>query len=434
VVALCPGRLPDCRPPAFHTGHDRGSRHLDAAMLFNPARHEPLHLHDWDPQRARAAIDWIVGDAESTCSADATWPVHPKDLYPGDDPDQPATSLYYGAAGVIWALRYLRAAGATTKAARHWDIAALCSRVALLAGGSRDPGSYLSGELPIEMMRLEDHEDEAAGRIAALIDGNIDNPARDLMLGAPGSMLAAALLHERTGEPRWAEAFRRIAARLGEQLEWSDEHHCHYWSQALFGDQCSYLDAVHGFVATAHGLIRGRHLLDDWPLWKQRIAQTVTRTASREGDLVNWRAELIDPPGQPPAVLMQFCHGAPGFVICLGSFPGDELDELLTAAGETIWAAGPLAKGSNLCHGTAGNGYAFLKLYERSGDAKWLERARAFAMHAITQTEADAATFGRLRHSLWTGDPGVAIYLWDCLRAKAEFPTLDVFFAPQAKH
>jgi hypothetical protein len=131
-------------------------------------------------------------------------------------------------------------------------------------------------------------------------------------------------------------------------------------------------------------------------------------------------------------MLLQFCHGAPGFVICLGGFPGTELDELLVAAGETIWAAGPLRKGSNLCHGTAGNGYAFLKLHARTGNQTWLERARAFAMHAIAQTEAEAAHYDQLRHSLWTGDPGVAIYLWDCLRAKAEFPTLDVFFAGEA--
>jgi Lanthionine synthetase C-like protein len=49
------------------------------------------------------------------------------------------------------------------------------------------------------------------------------------------------------------------------------------------------------------------------------------------------------------------------------------------------WAAGPLAKGSNICHGTGGNGYAFLNLYRRTQDDMWLERARAFAMTAIGQ-------------------------------------------------
>jgi len=88
---------------------------------------------------------------------------------------------------------------------------------------------------------------------------------------------------------------------------------------------------------------------------------------------------------------------------------------------------------SNLCHGTGGNGYAFLKLYQRTGDANWLQRARAFAMHGIAQTEVDAQEYGQMRYSLWTGDPGLAIYLWDCLRGRADFPTLDVFFgAPVA--
>jgi hypothetical protein len=59
----------------------------------------------------------------------------------------------------------------------------------------------------------------------------------------------------------------------------------------------------------------------------------------------------------------------------------------------------------------------------------WLERARAFAMHGIEQTESDRATYGQLRYSLWTGDLGFAVYLWDCIREQPAFPTLDVFFS-----
>ena len=128
-------------------------------------------------------------------------------------------------------------------------------------------------------------------------------------------------------------------------------------------------------------------------------------------------------------MLMQYCHGAPGFIVCLGDFPGEELDAVLIAGGEATWAAGPLRKGSNLCHGTGGNGYAFLKLFERTRDPLWLTRARAFAMHSIAQCEADEAKFGGLRYSLWTGDPGLAVYLWDCVRGAAAFPTVDLFYA-----
>src|SRR5439155_1647387 len=107
------------------------------------------------------------------------------------------------------------------------------------------------------------------------------------------------------------------------------------------------------------------------------ITQTIAHTAIREGSLANWPAWLAAPGAPPPRQLMQYCHGAPGFVICLADLPGTELDEVLRAAGEATWAAGPLTKGSNLCHGTGGNGYAFLKLYQRSGDAMWLTRARS---------------------------------------------------------
>jgi len=133
------------------------------------------------------------------------------------------------------------------------------------------------------------------------------------------------------------------------------------------------------------------------------------------------------PRGRPATLLMQFCHGAPGFVVCLADMPGTGLDDLLVGGAEAAWHAGPLAKGPNLCHGTAGNGYAFLKLFGRTGERRWLERARAFAMHAIAQMEAEERHVGELRYSLWTGDPGVAVYLLDCIRGGARFPTLDVF-------
>jgi hypothetical protein len=128
-------------------------------------------------------------------------------------------------------------------------------------------------------------------------------------------------------------------------------------------------------------------------------------------------------------MLVQHCHGAPGVINCLADFPTREIDDLLLAAGELTWKAGPLRKGASLCHGTAGNGYAMLKLYRRTGDSEWLQRARAFAMHAIAQMEAAERRHGQLRYSLWTGDLGLAFFLWDCVHGTACFPTMDAFFA-----
>jgi hypothetical protein len=108
-------------------------------------------------------------------------------------------------------------------------------------------------------------------------------------------------------------------------------------------------------------------------------------------------------------------------------FTSPELEALLIEGGNFTWAAGPLAKGSNLCHGTGGNGYAFLKLYRRTKDTIWLDRARAFAMTAIVQCHESRAEVGRGRYTLWTGDTGLACYLWDCLGGEPRFPTVDVF-------
>ena len=113
-------------------------------------------------------------------------------------------------------------------------------------------------------------------------------------------------------------------------------------------------------------------------------------------------------------MLCQYCHGAPGMVTTFADapFPTPELEALLLGGGELVWNAGPLVKGSNLCHGIGGNGYALLKLYKRTGDT-------------VYQVRGARAAFGRGRYSLWTGDPGLAVYLWHCIGGEPQFPTVD---------
>jgi hypothetical protein len=414
-------------------------------MLYDPDRHEQLHSADadgWDASRARACIAAIVRDTEAQFRPDRGWPMHPLDIGPGDDPHAENPSLYFGACGVIWALQCLASAGAA-ELERDWSIDAAWlvqrTREWLKDDAERERAAYLMGETPVRLLEhAQTGSSTAADRLAELIEGNIEHPARELMWGSPGTLLATVFMHERTRQERFAQLFRRTAAVLWSQLKWSDEYGCHYWVQQLYGQLSTYMDAVHGFVGTALPLIRGRHLLapDDWARWQACIATSVRRSATLEGPedgQINWIPWLVLDAAQrdrwisKPRWLLQYCHGSPGFVINLASFPGTTLDALLLRAGETTWAAGPLRKGSNLCHGTGGNGYAFLKLFERTADARWLHRARAFAMHGIRQTEAHAAQYGTLRYSLWTGDLGFAVYLWDCIRGQSAFPTLETF-------
>jgi hypothetical protein len=408
-------------------------------MLFDPARHEPLKPIPWNADQAQAALQDIAADAEDHFNGRGFWPAHPRDAAAYASGIQAFTPLYKGACGVIWALHYLRDVGAVRLRRDYLpflDTVQAANQQWLGEVRDQAAASYLMGDTPFLMLRHAQAPGDTRNRdaLAQLIAGNMDHPHRELMWGAPGTQLAALLLHERGGEPLWAELFRQSAARLREQLLWSDNFQCHYWTQDMYGRQSTYLDGIHGFAGTAFTLIKGRHLLaaDDWAQWQRCIVNTMARTASVKDGLANWRAHLVEPPGEAPRVLMQFCHGAPGFVICLAELPGRELDSLLLQAGEAVWAAGPLPKGANLCHGTGGNGYAFLKLHQRTGDALWLQRARAFAMHGIAQVQADRAKYGQGQYSLWSGDLGFAAYLRDCVAGRPQFPTLDAFYPPPA--
>ena len=121
---------------------------------------------------------------------------------------------------------------------------------------------------------------------------------------------------------------------------------------------------------------------------------------------------------------LQWCCGAPGIVVSAGVVsrrglaPRGRRD---TSGGQGRTAA---EKGSSICHGTAGNGYALLAAFERTGDEVWLDRARRFAVHALEQVAAARDARGQGRYSLWTGDLGVALYAADCLLARTRYPVL----------
>jgi hypothetical protein len=61
-----------------------------------------------------------------------------------------------------------------------------------------------------------------------------------------------------------------------------------------------------------------------------------------------------------------------------------------------------------------------VRTFERTGDELWLERARAFAVHALEQAQALPP-----RYSLFTGGIGAALFAVDCLEGKARFPIVE---------
>ena len=338
-------------------------------MLFRKQEHEPLAGGPWDERAARYAIADIVDEATAALS--------PREggIYEGDE-------------GEAHALRALGAA------------------VELRAPDHGDDFSYATGELGVG---LAAHDRERVERAARKC---IESPANELLYGAAGALVAAVLLD-------LDDVARSAVERLWSTWTFDSKLRACIWTQELIsGRQGQHLGFAHGLAGNAYALMRGsryqtqqhqRELLD-------RAVEALNRTALRDRSLINWPPA---PDSRADELRVQWCHGAPGVVCALAGAPAHrELDELLLAAGELVWTAGPLRKGAGLCHGTAGNGFAFLKLFRRTRDPKWLERARRFAMHAIRQRQGE--------RGLYTGDVGVALYLRACIDVDDRWPLLDV--------
>jgi lantibiotic modifying enzyme len=328
-------------------------------MLYRKQNHEPLAGGGWDERLARYAIADIVDEAKASLA--------PR-----------AGGVYEGLAGEVYALRAL---GETV------EVETL--------GKVNNPG-LAEGELGLALVAGDRKLAERAARKC------IESSENDLFDGAAGALVAAVLLD--------LDDVARVAIeRLWSTWTFDSKLRACFWSQEL--------GMAHGLAGNAYALLRAggyqspqhqRELLD-------RIVEALDRTALRERSLVNWPPQADAPASE---LRVQWCHGAPGVVCGLAGAPAHrELDKLLLAAGELTWTAGPLKKSAGLCHGTAGNGFAFLKLHRRTRDTKWLERARRFAMHAIKQRKGE--------RGLFTGDLGVALYLRACIDVTDAFPLLD---------
>ena len=374
-------------------------------MLHAPELHEPLTDVQWDAERARSAVRAIVADVDRAYDADAFWPAEEWDAY---EARLPLTDLFVGAAGLVWALDRLRRDGHAETAL---DLSTVARRALERRREDRSPpstnlptparSSLFNGETGLGLVTwLLEPSDELATALLALVRENIGNEANELMWGVPGTLLAARVLHARTREERWRAAVEESERALRDERDADG-----LWTQNLYGHSDRMLGPIHGFVGNlaALGDVTG-------------AADVLARTAIVEDGHANWPPTI----GSESKPRLQWCHGAPGIL----TTAVDYLDEeLLLAGAELIWDAGPpLAeeKGAGLCHGTAGNGYALLKTFGRTGDELWLERARAFAMHALAQVE-------RLppRYSLFTGGVGAGLYAADCLDARARFPIVD---------
>jgi len=392
-------------------------------MLYRPEAFEPLTDTRWNEEWVRAAIRRIVADVDGTFDPDALWPA---DEWDGWQSAVPMKNLYVGAAGVILALDALGRRGhADSKidlgAAATRTLAAFRDAPDFMAGielPSPPEAGLLTGETGILLVAWRLLRSTDLGRdLLTHVRQNLDNEADEVMWGTPGTLLAARAMQEWTGEDSWRDACNESAEAL-----WRRRDSDGYWLHRLYGVAYRGLGPAHGVVGNVLALL---DMLDEErrARLEQETAALLAREAVVEDGLANWPMDAGDDlAADDGQIRLQWCAGAPGIVTCAAGYFDEEL---LTAGAELAWRAGPpgMEKGSGICHGTAGNGYAFLKLFARTGDERWLERARRFAVHALEQVERR----GHGRYSLWTGDLGVALFAADCLDGRTAYPVLEAW-------
>jgi len=383
-------------------------------MIFEPTRHIPVERSPWNPLSAAAYIEETFERTERAVAIAS--------------PDQTRLPLYDGIAGVGWAQHRLHKMGFGDMTVDYLPLVeqAREKQAKNLRDHDAVSKALLVGELGF---RLTEHnlapDDHLLVSLVRVIEANEYNPACELLSGSPGSILVACSLIDDV--PSLQSFIRRAVDQLEAQLCFSTLGDYRVWmTRAPSGRFYDLLGMAHGFAGNSLSIIRAFPYLSDAAVsnWAETITRTFKRTASREGNLANW------PVGIDGKFLVQQCHGAPGIICCVGELMNrgdDEFDRLILDAGELIWQAGALEKGSNFCHGTAGNGYAFLKLFRATEDQLWLDRARAFAVTAISQSKEARKKEGSGQPSLWTGDLGLCFYLESCIEQTAAIPTLDYF-------
>ena len=395
-------------------------------MLYRAEDFEPLVDERWDAARAREGIREIVADADAALRGPKLlWPADPWDSWRATSP---LKDIYCGAAGVLWALADLREQG---HAETSLDLGVLALSALERQRARPDlarwtdlpeprESSLLAGEAGnlLVVYRLAP-SGALADALHARVVANAENEANELLWGAPGSLIAARLMLGWTRDRRWRATWDELAAAVLARRDAEGQ-----WVQLLHGHTTRYLGPAHGLVGNVQSLVP---LLDGKR--RSELLRTssalLERAAVRESGLANWppeeREQLANARGE---IRLQWCHGAPGILCSAGSYLAEEL---VLAGAELTWEAGAHrdAKGASICHGTAGNGWALIATFARTGDEEWLGRARQFAMHALAQTRRLGRERGRGRYSLFTGDLGVALFLAACLDARSAFPVLD---------
>ena len=210
-----------------------------------------------------------------------------------------------------------------------------------------------------------------------------------------------------------------------------------------------YLGAAHGVTGIIYTLLRAHAVSSLTKEHLGRVRNTATLLlesfVQHDGNLVSKAASPVHRSHASEAACdscndcVQWCHGAVGLVVCMAQawqvFGDEAMLMCAERAAELTWRQGLLIKGLGLCHGVAGNAYAFLCMHRtclRRGDTdgaqKWLCRAQAYAkwMFASDSRCKQLIFTPDETMSLFEGLSGTLTFLLDLLHpSTAAFPCFE---------
>ena len=278
---------------------------VQAWIVFQRTRHFTPAFRAWDEVDAKAAIAEIAADAVSIVDPTTLWPAHPMD----DGVRDGHGSLYFGAAGVIWALDYLRREQVISDA--H-DPTPLTTTVLernapwFATTAYSIHASLLMGELGILLvqMRVAPHQG-LADEIYTLLASNSELPIVELMWGLPGCMLGCIHMRTMTHDDRFMDLFRLQSTRLLADLEMDDNGPI--WTQDLYGRRQRWLGPVHGFAGNMVPLLHGWAWLtpEQRAIVSAAVPRTLAAHAVSSDQGINWPAIV---PNNQALALCQHCR------------------------------------------------------------------------------------------------------------------------------
>ncbi|CAH0701826.1 unnamed protein product [Spodoptera exigua] len=139
-----------------------------------------------------------------------------------------------------------------------------------------------------------------------------------------------------------------------------------------------YFGAAHGMAGILYMLLQARSYINIKDIRKY-IKPTLDWLMNQRFQSGNFPSSMGSNSGDK---LVQWCHGAPGFVpLCILAhqvFDEEKYMKIAQQCGEVIWQRGLCTKGYSICHGVSGNAYAFIQLYQATKKPEYLYRACCF--------------------------------------------------------